>query len=70
MSEDDVAKKKAAEEVVDAAAALAWPTGGYALFIPFLLVHLQVVYSVFMDVLVQAHMFRYQYDLCTINACS
>lgn len=68
MADDDASKKKAAEEAADATTVLAWPTRGYALFIPFLLVHVLVVYSVFMDVSVWAHMFRYRYELYTVNA--
>ena len=69
MADDAAAKKKATDDAGAAAAAvaLAWPTGGYDLFIPHLLVHMLAVYVVFINIsilcIVRAHMFRYRYEL-------
>ena len=65
-------KKKATDdaEAAAAAAALAWPTEGYDLFIPRLLVHVLAVYMLFIDVsvlcIVHAHMLRYRYEMHTV----
>ena len=66
MDDDAAAKKKASTdtEAAPAAAALAWPTGGYDSFIPYLLVHVLAVYMLFIDVSVlcnvRAHMLMYR----------
>ena len=67
-------KKKVTDEaeVAVADAALAWPTGWYDSFIPYLLVRVLAVYDLFVDVLVlcyrRVHIFRFQYELHTMNA--
>ena len=73
MADDADAKKKAIDaEAAAAAAALAWPTGGYDLFIPSLLIHVLAVYMMFIDVSVLctvcAHMLRYRYEMHTVFA--
>ena len=75
MANDEVAKKKASaltKAAPAAAAALAWPTGGYNSFIPYLLVHVLAVYMLFIDVsslcTVHASMLRYRYELHTVIA--
>lgn len=69
---DDAAQKKAAKEATALAASLSWPTEGYDLSIPYLLVYVLAVFNVFMDVLVlcsvRAHMFTYRYELRVVNA--
>ena len=54
MADDNAAKKKASvdAEAAAATAALAWPTGGYDSFIPYLLVHVLAVRMLFIDVLI------------------
>ena len=51
MADAAAAKKKATDEVeaAAAAAALAWPTGGYDVFIPRLLVFVPAVYVLLID---------------------
>ena len=73
MADDEVAKKKAlADAEAAAAAALAWPTGGYDSFIPYLLVHVMAIYMLFIDVsflcIVRAYMLRYRYEMHTVFA--
>lgn len=74
MADAEVAKKKALADVEAAATAvpLAWPTGGYDSFIPYLLVHVLVVYMMFIDVsvlcTVRAHMLTYRYEMHTVFA--
>ena len=74
MVDDATAKKKATDdvEVAAAAAALAWPTGGYDLFIPRLLVLILGVYVLVIDGLilcyVRASMLRYRYEMHTFYA--
>ena len=74
MADDEVAKKKglANAEAAAIVAALAWPTGGYDSFIPYLLVHVLVVYMLFIDVSflcnVRAHLLRYRYEMHTVFA--
>ena len=55
-----------------AVVALAWTTGGYASFIPYLLVHVQAVYMMFIDgsilCTVCAHMLKYRYEMHTVFA--
>ena len=68
------AKKKATAdaEAAAAAAALAWPTGGYDLFIPRLLVLMLAVYVLLIDgsllCSVRASMLRYRYEMHTFYA--
>jgi hypothetical protein len=59
MADDKVAKKKALADAKAAAAtaALAWLTGGYDSFIPYLLIHVLAIY-----------MLRYRYEIHTIFA--
>ena len=74
MANDAAAKKKATNEAKAAAAvaALAWPTGGYDSFIPYLLIHVLAVYMLFIDVsvlcTVRASMLRYRYEMHTVFA--
>ena len=69
MADDAAAKKKATNdaEAAAAAAALAWPTGGYDLFIPHLHVFVLSVYVLLIDgsVLcsVRASMLRYRHEM-------
>ena len=71
MADDVAAKKKATDdaEATAAAAMLAWPTGGYDLFIPRLLVLVLVVFVLLIDgsllCLVRASMLRYSYEMYT-----
>ena len=64
--------KKATNKAAAAVAALAWRTGGYDLFLPYLLIRVLAVFTVFIGVSVlysvRAHMFRYLYELRTVNA--
>ena len=66
------ANKKATDdaEAAAAAATLAWPTGGYDLFIPHLLVLVLAVYAMFIDIpflcTVRASMLRYRYEVHTV----
>ena len=68
------ALKKATDEsqAAAAAAALAWPTAGYDLFIPFLLVYMLAVYVLYIDVSVQgfirASMFSFRYEMHAANS--
>ena len=68
------ALKKATDESQTAAtaAALAWPTAGYDLFIPYILVHVVAIYVLFVDVSVQgyicAHMLSFRYEMHAVNA--
>ena len=59
-------------EAAAAAAALAWPTGGYDLFVPRLLVLVLAVYMLHIDgsllCYVRANMLRYRYEMPTIYA--
>ena len=74
MADDAAAKKKATDdaEAAAAAAALAWPTGGYDLFIPCLLVLMLAVYVLLIEgsilCSVPASMLRYRYEIHTIYA--
>ena len=74
MGDDEAAKKKASAdaEVAAAAAALAWPTGGYDLFIPRLLVLVLAVYVLLIDgsllCSVRASMLMYHYKMHTFYA--
>ena len=74
MADDATAKKKATDdaEAAAAAAALAWPTGGYDLFIPRLLVLVLAVYVLLIDssilCSVRASMLRYHYEMHTFYA--
>ena len=72
MADDAAAKKKATDdaEAAAAAAALAWPTGGYDLFIPRLLVLVLAVYVLLIDgsllCSVRVSMLRYRYEMHTV----
>ena len=76
MADDAATKKKATDDAEAAAAAattaLAWPTGGYDLFIPRLLVLMLAVYVLLIDgsILrsVRANMLRYRYEMHTFYA--
>ena len=74
MADDAAAKKKATDdaEAAAAAVALAWPTGGYDLFIPRLLVLLLAVYVLLIEdsilCSIRASMLRYLYDMHTVYA--
>ena len=74
MADDAAAKKKATDnaEAAVAVAALAWPTGGYDLFIPRLLVLVLAVYVLLIDgsllCSVRASMLRYRYEMHTFYA--
>ena len=74
MADDAAAKKKATDdaEVAAASAALAWPTGGYDLFIPRLLVPVLAVYVLLIGgsllCSVRASMLRYRYEMHTFYA--
>ena len=72
MADDAATKKKASADAGAAAAApaVAWPTGGYDSFIPYLLVHVLAVYMLFIDgsvlCTVRAHMLTYRYEMHTV----
>ena len=55
------------------AVALAWPTMGYALFIPYLLVHVITVYVLFVDVSIQGyicgHKLSFRYEIHIVMLC-
>ena len=74
MADNTAAKKKATDdaEAAAAAAALAWPTGGYDLFIPRLLVLMLAVYVLLIEgsilCSVRASMLRYRYEMHTFYA--
>ena len=74
MAGDAAARKKATSDAkaATAAAALAWPTGGYDLFIPRLLVLVLAVYVLLIDgsllCSVRASMLRYRYEMHTVFA--
>ena len=74
MAAATAAKKKATDdaEADAAAAALVWPTGGYDLFIPHLLVLMLVVYVLLIEgsilCSVRASMLRYRYEMHTFYA--
>src|SRR3954470_11263496 len=67
------ALKKATDEsqAAAAAAALAWPTAGYDLFIPILLVYMLAVYVLYIDVsaqgFIRASMFSFRYEMHAAN---
>ena len=74
MADDAAAKKKATDdaEAAAAATALAWPTGGYDMFIPRLLVLVLAVYVLLIDgsllCSIRASMLRYRYEMHTVYA--
>ena len=73
MADDAAFKKKATDDAeAAAAAALAWPTGGYDLFIPRLLVLILAVYVLLIECsilcFVCASMLRYCYEMHTFYA--
>lgn len=74
MADDAAARKKAVDdaEATATATALVWPTGEYDSFILYLLVHVLIVYVVFIDVsvlyIVRAHLLRYRYKLHIVIA--
>ena len=74
MAVGAAAKKKASAgaEAAAAAATLAWPSGGYDLFTPNLLVHVLAIYTLFIDVSVLcticAHMLTYRHVLHIVIA--
>ena len=74
MVDDAAAKKKATDdaEAAAATAALSWPTGGYDLFIPRLLVFALAVYVLLIDgsllCSVRASMLRKRYEVYTVFA--
>ena len=74
MADDAAAKKKATDdaEAAAAAAALAWPTGGYDLFISRLLVLMLAVYVLLIEgsilCSIRASILRYRYEMHTFYA--
>ena len=74
MADDAASKKKATDdaEAAAVAAALAWPTGGYDLFIPRLLVLMLAVYVLLIEGSILCHvrasMLRYRYEMHTFYA--
>ena len=74
MTDDAATKKKATDDAEDAAAtaALAWPTGGYDLFIPRLLILILAVYVLLIEGSIlcsaRASMLRYRYEMHTFYA--
>ena len=74
MADDAASKKKARNdaEAAAVAAALAWPTGGYDLFIPRLLVFMLAVYVLLIEGSVlcsaRASMLRYRCEMHTFYA--
>ena len=68
------ALKKATDESQAAAAApaLACPTAGYDLLIPYIIIHVVAVYALFVDVSVLDyicdHMLSFWYDMHVVNA--